>query len=108
MPVSPHAFLLFFRGASKMRIGIIDLLLDTRLSGASLIYGPYFRKQYMAIMPQAVAVWCRQIGHDVHYVTYWGQADPLSLLPGDFDVLFVSSYTQSCALAYALSTVFRK
>jgi hypothetical protein len=91
-----------------MRIGIIDLLLDTRLSGASIIYGLYFRKQYMAIMPQAVAVWCRQLGHDVHYATYWGQADPLSLLPGGFDILFVCSYTQSSALAYALSTIFRK
>ena len=60
-----------------MRIGILDLLSDTLLGGrAGRIYGIYFRKQFMAIMPQAVAAWCRALGHEVHYATYWGQADP--------------------------------
>jgi hypothetical protein len=91
-----------------MQIGIIDLLHDRLPDAGGYVYGAYFRKQFMGIMPQTIAVWCRQLGHQVHYRTYWGQADPLSLLPTDPDVLFVSSYTQSSPLAYAISTVFRR
>jgi len=91
-----------------MFVGIIDLLYDRIPSRPYDPYGFYFRKQFMGIAPQAVAAWCRQLGHRVHYCTYWGQADPLSLLPNDVDVLFVSSYTQSSALAYALAMIFRR
>ena len=43
-----------------MRVGILDLLSDTLLGGwAGRVYSIYFRKQFMAITPQAVAVWCR-------------------------------------------------
>jgi hypothetical protein len=92
-----------------MRVGIIDLLDDapSRSWGARL-YGRYFRKQFMAITPQAVAVWCRSLGHEVYYATYYGQQDPLSLIPKDIDVLFVGSYTQCSALAYALARIFRR
>ena len=58
-------------------------------------------------MPQVIAVWCRQLGHKVHYCTFYGQKDPLRLLPDDLDVLFVASYTQASAMAYALAKVFR-
>ncbi len=91
-----------------MLVGIIDLLYDRIPSRRCDLYGYYFRKQFMGIAPQAVAVWCRQLGHRVHYRTYWGQADPLALLPDDLDVLFVSSYTQSSALAYAIAAFFRR
>lgn len=91
-----------------MLVGIIDLLYDRIPSQRYDLYGYYFRKQFMGIAPQAVAVWCRQLGHRVHYRTYWGQADPLSLLPDHVDVLFVSSYTQSSALAYAIATLFKR
>jgi radical SAM superfamily enzyme YgiQ (UPF0313 family) len=66
-----------------------------------------FKKQYASIAPQAVAVWCRQLGHHVHYATYYGQRDPAELLPRDLDVLFVSTYTQASALAYALAKLYR-
>jgi hypothetical protein len=91
-----------------MRIGIIDLLHDRPPDWSMNPYGALFRKQFMGIMPQTIAVWCRQRGHSVHYRTYWGQVDPLSLLPDDLEVLFVSSYTQSSALAYAIATVFKR
>jgi hypothetical protein len=91
-----------------MRVAILDLLADEPLYGfGSRLYGLYFRKQFMAITPQAVAVWCRSLGHDVRYATYYGQSEPLSLIPEDIDVLFVGSYTQCSALAYAIATVFR-
>lgn len=92
-----------------MRVGIIDLLVDTPVNGPlERLYGIYFRKQFMSIAPQAVAVWCRELGHEVHYATYYGQCDPLALLPDELDVLFVASYTQASALAYALAAAFRR
>jgi hypothetical protein len=91
-----------------MLIGILDLLYHSVPGANCDPYGSYFRKQFMGIMPQSIAVWCRQRGHRVHYRTYWGQVDPLSLVPSEVDVLFISSYTQSSSLAYAIATIFRK
>jgi len=92
-----------------VRVAIIDLFDDTPLQGwGARLNGRYFRKQFMAIMPQAIAVWCRSLGHEVHYATYYGQQDPLSLIPEDIDVLIVGSFTQCSALAYALGVIFRR
>ena len=57
------------------------------------------KKQYESITPQAVAVWCRQLGHEVAYTAYYGQRDPRQLLPDGLDLVFLSTYTQSSALA---------
>ena len=91
-----------------MDVGIIELIHDRPPRGVADPYGAVFRKQLMGIMPQCVAVWCRQLGHKTHYRTYWGQSDPISLLPNDLDALFVSCYTQSSALAYAIASVYRR
>ncbi|MFQ5912574.1 MAG: B12-binding domain-containing radical SAM protein [Nitrospinota bacterium] len=92
-----------------MRVGIIELTRNTPCKGwADRLYTSYFRKQYASIMPQAVAVWCRQLGHQVFYATYYGQKDPRSLLPDHLDVVFVASYTYASALAYALAKLFRR
>lgn len=90
-------------------IGILDLLTDSpNRSWGERLYSFYFRKQFVSIMPQVIAVWCRGLGHRVHYACYRGRGDPAQLLPDDLDVLFVSSYTQASALAYALAKLFRK
>lgn len=92
-----------------MRIGIIELLVDKRLDGPlDGLYGLFLRKQFVSIGPQVVAVWCRQLGHEVTYTTYWGQRDPRSLLPSPLDVVFIATYTPSSALAYALAKLFRR
>ena len=65
-------------------------------------------RQYASIMPQAVSVWCRDLGHETFYSTYYGQADPKSLLPEDLDVVFISSYTRASPLAYALAKLHRR
>ena len=91
-----------------MKVGIIDILSDELSSTwGTKFYRFFFQRQYMSIMPQTIAVWCRQLGHKVHYCTFYGQKDPLHLLPDDLDVLFVASYTQASAMAYALAKVFR-
>jgi len=71
-------------------------------------YAHYLTRQFVRITPQAISVWCRRLGHDVHYATYYGQADPRSLLPCDLDVLFVGAYTCSSGLAYALARLYRR
>ncbi len=93
-----------------MRVGIIELLIDAAPARSWLdrTYGAVFKKQYASIMPQAVAVWCRQLGHHVTYATYYGQRDPVRLLPDDLDILFVSTHTQASALAYALAKLYRR
>jgi len=95
--------------AGPLTVGILDLLTDARLSGpGGWLYGTYFRKQFASLGPQAVAAWCRQLGHRVHYATYYGQCDPQRLLPDDLDMLMIGSYTQVSALAYALGTLYRR
>jgi radical SAM superfamily enzyme YgiQ (UPF0313 family) len=92
-----------------MRIAIIDLFGDALpQSWGRRFFARYFIKQFMAIAPQAIAAWCRSLGHDVHYATYYGQQDPLTLIPKHIDVLFVACYTRYSALAYALATTFRR
>ncbi|MDP6953326.1 MAG: radical SAM protein, partial [Alphaproteobacteria bacterium] len=92
-----------------MRIGIIELLLDTvSLSATDRVFGHSFKRQLSSIMPQAIAVWCRRAGHDVFYATYYGQADPKGLLPDDLDVVFVATCTQSSPLACALAKLYRR
>ena len=91
-----------------MKVGIIDVLSDDLSRKWGYLYRLSFQKQSMSIMPQVIAVWCRQLGHEVHYTTFYGQKDPMRLLPDDLDVLFVASYTQASAIAYVLAKVFRK
>ncbi|MCB9948188.1 MAG: radical SAM protein [Rhodospirillaceae bacterium] len=92
-----------------MRVGVLDILTDTPLRGpVSRTYAAYFRKQFTGIMPQAVSAWCRQLGHEVFYATYYGAEDPRSALPADLDIVFLSTYTQASALAYALAKLYRR
>ncbi|HVH83927.1 MAG TPA: hypothetical protein VM713_06390, partial [Steroidobacteraceae bacterium] len=92
-----------------MRVGVLELLTDSQNRGyTAALYARYYRRQFMSIMPQVVAVWCRQLGHRVSYATYCGNGDPRSLLPDDLDVVFIAVYTQASALAYALAKLYRR
>lgn len=92
-----------------MRVGIIEIIVDIPSTNTiTRLYGEYFKKQQVSLMPQAVAVWCRQLGHEVHYCTYYGQSDPKRLLPSGLDVVFVATPTQCSALAYALAKLYRR
>ena len=87
-----------------LRVGVIELISDSVWQNwGTRFYGARFKRHYASIMPQVVAVWCQQLGHEVTYSTYFGQQDPESLLPRQLDVLFVSTYTHASATAYALA-----
>ena len=92
-----------------MKIGVIELL----AAGCSPTWRQTVEdflttKQYASIMPQAVAVWARQLGHQVYYATFYGQGDPKRKLPADLDFVFISAYTKDSALSYALAKLYRR
>ena len=90
-----------------MKIGVLDILVDSPRTWANFAYRTVLKKQYASIAPQAVAVWCRQLGHEVSYAAYYGQRDPKRMLPDDLDVIFIATYTQSSAVSYALAKLYR-
>jgi radical SAM superfamily enzyme YgiQ (UPF0313 family) len=92
-----------------MRIGVLELLrAEVSTPWNQKLYDHLIIKQYASIMPQAVSVWCRSLGHEVFYATYYGQRDPKQLLPSDLDVAFISGHTEASALAYALAKLYRR
>src|SRR5687768_10413452 len=62
---------------------------------------------FASIMPQAVAVWCEELGHDVRYLCYSGGED-LTAHARDTDFLIVGAFTLSAFTAYATSNLFRR
>jgi hypothetical protein len=90
----------------RLRIGILDLV--TNKVPNRTIYGRVMSPNLASIMPQVVAVWCEQQGHDVRFVCYTGVENLLEELPADVDVVFIGAFTQSAQLAYALSALFRE
>ena len=89
----------------RRRIGIVDLV--TKNPRRSL-YGRIMNPNLASIMPQALAVWCEEAGHEVRYVCYTGAEDLLSEIPADVDLLFIGAFTEAAQLAYALSNLFRQ
>jgi hypothetical protein len=62
---------------------------------------------FASIMPQVIATWCEQDGHEVHLTCYTGHKDVAACLPPSLDFVFISSFTQASLLAYSLSKLFR-
>jgi hypothetical protein len=60
-----------------------------------------------SIMPQIVATWCEQEGHEVTFLCYTGLENLEKELPKDMDLVFICSFTQAAFLAYALSNYFK-
>src|SRR5512140_2148571 len=61
-----------------------------------------------SIMPQVIAVWCEQAGHDVRFVCYTGLENLRKELEGNTDLVFIGAFSQSAQLAYAISNMFRR
>jgi hypothetical protein len=93
------------RMPGRRRIGILDLVTK---SPRNSLYGRLMNANLASIMPQVLAVWCEEAGHQVSYVCYTGGEDLLAELPDDLDVLFIGAFTQAAQLAYALSHLFRQ
>jgi hypothetical protein len=89
----------------RLRIGVLDLATNAPVR---TVYGRLMNANLASIMPQAVAAWCEQEGHDVCFACYTGLQSPLQALPRTLDLLFIGAFTQAAQLAYALSNVFRR
>lgn len=72
------------------------------------IYSRIVNPNYTSLMPQVIAVWVEQLGHEVHYMTYTGFEDLYNELPQDIDLLFISTFTQNAFTAYSISEIFRQ
>jgi hypothetical protein len=92
------------RSSRRLRVGVLDLVESRPRPG---LYGRLMNANLASIMPQAVAVWCEQAGHAVHFVCYTGYEDLLAEFPDDLDLLFVGAFTNAAHLAYAFSALFR-
>ncbi len=91
----------------KKRIGILEFFGTDSRNILGYAEGFIVQKQFAGIGPQAVSVWCRQMGHRVFYALYFGFGDPIKKLPQDLDIVFISAYTFQAPLAYALGKVYR-
>ena len=53
----------------KLRIGVLDLVTKGPEHG---LFSRVMNANLVSIMPQVVAVWCEQQGHDVTFVCFTG------------------------------------
>ena len=91
---------------TRLRVSILDLV---SRGPSRAVWSRLMQPNFSSIMPQALAVWCEEAGHDVRFLCYTGQEDVTRELPLlDTDILFVAAYTQGAQLAYALSRLYRE
>ncbi|HET9825927.1 MAG TPA: radical SAM protein, partial [Chitinophagaceae bacterium] len=89
----------------KLKIGVIDLVAK---GPTNTLWARIMHANLASIMPQVVATWCEEEGHEVTMVCYTGQEDLAKTFPRKLDLVFISSFTHAALLAYALSHYFRK
>jgi hypothetical protein len=89
----------------RLRVSVLDLVTK---GPTQALWGRVMQPNFASIMPQVIAAWCEEAGHDVRFVCYTGREDLTRELPADSDILFVAAYTQSAQLAYALSSLYRQ
>lgn len=88
----------------KLRIGIIDLVSK---GPTRALFARVMNANLASIMPQVIAVWCEEAGHEVTLVCYTGFENLVEELPDDVDLVFIGAFTEAAQLAYALSNLFR-
>jgi hypothetical protein len=65
------------------------------------------KPNFASIMPQVIAVWCEEAGHDVTFVCHTGVVPLERQLPSDLDVLVVAAVTAAALAAAAISARWR-
>jgi hypothetical protein len=91
-----------------VQVGILELLAMPAQGQMEAPYDFLMLQQFASVTPQAIACWCRRLGHRVFYATYYGLGSPERLLPDDPDLVFISAYTQASPLASAVSARARR
>ena len=88
----------------KLNIGIIDLVSK---GPTNTLWARIMHANLASIMPQVVATWCEQEGHNVTFMCYTGLERLDKDLPSKVDIVFICSFTQAAFLAYSLSNYFQ-
>lgn len=88
-----------------LKITIIDLVSN---KPTSRLYARIMNANFASIMPQAISVWCEELGHDVRFICYTGFEDFDRDLLDKTDIVFISAFTLSAQLAYAISALYRR
>ena len=88
----------------KLCIGIIDLVTK---APTRALYARLMNANMASIMPQVIAVWCEEEGHEVTFVCYTGFEDLAAMLPENPDLVFIGAFSQAAQLSYAMSNFFR-
>jgi len=91
-------------GMRRRRVGVVDLVGNRPAPG---LWNRLMKPNFASIMPQVVAVWCEELGHDVTFVCHTGREDLARELPSDLDFLFLSAFTNAAQMAAAISTRYR-
>jgi hypothetical protein len=88
----------------KLKICVIDLVAK---APTRTLYAWVMHANLASIMPQVVATWCEEDGHDVSFICYTGRENLRDELPDRVDLIFISAFSEAAQLAYALSNLFR-
>ncbi len=88
----------------RLSVGIIDLIAK---APTKTMWMRVMGANFVSIMPQVIATWCEEQGHEVTLVTYTGRENLVEELPKSVDLVFISSFTEAALLSYALSNLFR-
>ncbi len=88
-----------------LKITIIDIVSN---KPTSKLYSRVMNANKASIMPQAIAVWCEELGHEVRFICYTGIEEFNRDLLDDTDIAFIGAFTLSAQLAYAISAIFRR
>lgn len=89
----------------KLKVGILDIV---SRGPTRALYARLMHANLASVMPQVLAVWAEEMGHDVELVCYTGFEDLASVLPRDVDIVFIGAFSQSAQLAYAVSNMLRQ
>lgn len=88
----------------RLRIGVIDLITKAPMR---TLWARTMHANLAGIMPQVIATWCEQEGHDVVLFCFTGLEDLTKDVPKDIDIVLISAFTQAAQQAYALSNWYR-
>jgi hypothetical protein len=88
----------------RLKVGVVELMGNRPAPG---LWNRVMKPNFASIMPQVIAVWCEQMGHDVSFVCHMGDEDLSRELPSDLDVLFISAFTNAALRAAAISNQVR-
>ena len=88
----------------KLTIGIVDLIAKAPMR---TMWMRVMGANFVSIMPQVIATWCEEQGHEVTLLTYTGRENLVEELPREVDLVFISSFTEAALLSYALSNLLR-